>query len=220
MKWVKENWQWAALNLFALAVMADLLWQSATLGGFDRYNDPILVNSGKWAVRFLLLCLAMTPLNTLFGWRSAIKLRKPAGLWAFGFAAVHFVWNVAGALEDWLRYPIPDYVAGLGVIALSILALMASTSTRWAMKHMGKWWKRLHRLVYAAGMIALLHALLEAPSKRVFLYDPAAELEIRLYLVLLIVLLIVRIPAIRSVVAGLRHGLRNENKSDAMNRSV
>src|SRR3990172_721608 len=150
MKWVKENWQWAALNLFALAVMANLLRQSTTVGGFNRNYDPMLVSSGKWAIRFLLLCLLMTPLNTLLGWRSAVKLRKPAGLWAFEFAVVHFSLNVTGTKEDWLRYPIPDYIAALGVIGLSILTLMAATSSRWAMKRMGKWWKRLHRMVYGA----------------------------------------------------------------------
>ena len=81
---IKKNWRWAVLNLFALAVMVDLLWQSIAVEEFNPNYDPMLVSSGKWAIRFLLLCLLMTPLNTVLGWRSAIKLRKPAGLWAFG----------------------------------------------------------------------------------------------------------------------------------------
>ena len=205
MKWVKENWRWTALNLFALAVMANLLWQSTTAGDFNRNYDPMLVSSGKWAIRFLLLCLLMTPLNTLFGWRSAVKLRKPAGLWAFEFALVHFVLNVAGTKEYWLRYPIPDYLAALGVIGLSILTLMAATSSRWAMKHMGKWWKRLHRTVYAAGIIISSHALLESSNKRVAAYDSQAGIETGLYLAILIALLAMRIPALRSTIANLRH---------------
>ena len=63
----------------------------------------MLISSGKWAIRFLLLCLLMTPLNTVLGWRGAIKLRKPAGLWAFGFAVAHFVLNVIGLQENWVR---------------------------------------------------------------------------------------------------------------------
>jgi len=165
----------------------------------------MLVSGGKWAIRSLLLCLLMTPLNTLFGWRGALKLRRPAGLWAFEFAAVHLLLNVRGTEEDWLRYPIPDYIAGLGVMGLSILTPMAATSTRWAMKRMGKWWKRLHRMVYPAGMIVISHALLESSNKRVAAHDSQAGIEVGLYLAILTVLLAVRIPVVRSALAQLRH---------------
>lgn len=208
MKWVNENWRWAALNLLALAVLANLLVALIQPGEGNQKYDPLLVSSGKWAVRFLLFSLLMTPLHTLLGWRSAVKLRKPAGLWAFGFAAGHFLMNVAGLRENWVRYPIPDYLAGMGVIGLSILTLMAATSTRWAMKRLGQWWKRLHRLVYAAGIIILVHAWLESPNKRVVFSEPQIALEIGLYGVILIVLLAARIPMIRHAVANLRRPQR------------
>jgi len=147
MKWIKKNRQWAMLNLFALAVMVCLLWQSIAADDFNPNYDPMLISSGKWAIRFLLLCLLMTPLNTVLGWRSAIKLRKPAGLWAFEFVVAHFVLNAIGLRENWLQAPIPGYIAALGVIGLGILTPMAATSTRWAMKRLRRWWKRLHRMV-------------------------------------------------------------------------
>ena len=178
MKWIKKNWQWAALNLFALAVMVDLLWQSIAVDDFNPNYDPMLISSGKWTIRFLLVCLSMTPLNTVLGWRGAIKLRKPAGLWAFGFAAAHFALNVIGLQENWVQVPIPDYIAALGIMGLCILTLMAATSTRWAMKHMGRWWKRLHRMVYAAGLIVVGHALLESSNKRVAGYEPQVSVEL------------------------------------------
>jgi len=147
MKWIKKNRQWAVLNLFALAVMVSLLWRSIAVDDFNPNYDPMLISSGKWAIRFLLLCLLMTPLNTVLGWRGAIKLRKPAGLWAFGFVVAHFVLNAIGLRENWLQAPIPGYIAALGVIGLGILTPMAATSTRWAMKRLRRWWKRLHRMV-------------------------------------------------------------------------
>jgi sulfoxide reductase heme-binding subunit YedZ len=202
---VKKNWPWAVLNLFALAVMATLVWQSIAVDDFSPNYDPMLVSSGKWAIRFLLLCLLMTPLNTVLGWRGAIKLRKPAGLWAFGFAVAHFVLNVIGLQENWVRAPIPDYMAALGVIGLGILTPMAATSTRWAMKRLGKWWKRLHRMVYAVGVIVIVHALLESSNKRVAMNEPEVTTELMLYLALLIVLLAARIPAVRSALANLRY---------------
>jgi sulfoxide reductase heme-binding subunit YedZ len=206
--WLRDNGRWAALNLFALAVMANLLRQADKLGNFDA-DFELVVESGKWAVRFLLLSLAMTPLNTLLGWRSAIKLRKPAGLWAFGFGLLHFVLYVVDMGQGWLHDPIPTYYLALGAVGLLILSAMAATSNRWAMKRMGKGWKRLHRLVYAAGIIVITHGLLEAAfSKRVLATSSQVTYELQVYLAILVILLGVRIPAVRSAIAGLRHRRR------------
>jgi sulfoxide reductase heme-binding subunit YedZ len=209
MQWVKDNWRWAALNVCALAVMVNVLRQADKLGNFNSDFEPV-VESGKWAVRFLLVSLAMTPLNTLLGWRSAIKLRKPAGLWAFGFGLLHFTFYVADmGGQAWLLDPIPTYYMALGVVGLLILSAMAATSNRWAMKRMGKGWKRLHRLVYAAGVIVITHGLLEAAfSKRLLVANSDVTYELRLYLAILVILLGVRIPAVRSALASLRHRWR------------
>lgn len=177
----KANWRWLALNGLALVVLADLLRQFALVDRFNPNYDHLLIYSGKWAIRFLLLSLSMTPVNALLGWRWAIKLRKPAGLWAFGFGAAHLVLNVIGLGENWLRAPIPDSYAALGVIGLGILTAMAATSSQWAMKRLGKGWKRLHRLVYAASLIVVAHALLESPNKRVFGYEPQVAVELGVY---------------------------------------
>ena len=215
MKGIKPNWPWVVLNLCALVVMASLLWQSVAVDDFNPNYDPLLINSGKWAIRFLLLCLLMTPLNTALGWRGAIKLRKPAGLWAFGFAVAHLVLNVLGLQENWVRAPLPDYMAALGVIGLGILTPLAATSTRRAMKHLGRWWKRLHRMVYAAGLIVVAHALLESSNKRVAGYEPQVSAELGLYLSILLLLLAARIPVVRATLANLKHGrgVRSESLS-------
>jgi sulfoxide reductase heme-binding subunit YedZ len=201
---LKKNWPWVALNLSALAVMVSWPWQASAVDDFNPNYDTLLISTGKWAIRFLLISLAMTPLNTVFGWREAIKLRKPAGLWAFAFAVVHFGLNVNGLQENWVRAPIPDYMAALGVIGLGILTPMAATSTRWAMRRLGKWWKRLHRLVYAAGLIVSAHALLESSNKRVAGYEPQVSIELGLYLAIWLLLLAARIPTIRSTLVNLR----------------
>lgn len=207
--WLVTNGRWALVNLVALVVMAHLLSMADRVGrggGASMDFEP-LVESGKWAVRFLLFSLAMTPLNSLFGWRYAVKLRKPAGLWAFGFGVLHFLYYVFDVWSDWLRYPIPHIYAVLGIAALAILVALAATSTRWAQKRMGKNWKRLHRLVYAAGVLALVHGLLESvSSKRVFIYNDRTVDEVWLYLVLLIILLAARIPPVRGFLASLKHG--------------
>jgi sulfoxide reductase heme-binding subunit YedZ len=82
---------------------------------------------------------------------------------------------------------------------------MAITSSKWAMREMGKWWKRLHRLVYAAGVILVAHIVLESTNKKVAVTDWQFGAEAWLYAAILAVLLAARVPAVRSALAGLRH---------------
>jgi sulfoxide reductase heme-binding subunit YedZ len=203
--WFKKHWRWAALNVFALGTALYVLTQGTSwfrdTSGFDR-----MLESGKWALRFLLFCLAITPLNTYFGWRNGIPLRKPAGLWAFGFTVLHVALLLAE--EDGYGWRIVSFplqpVIVLGLAGLIILTLMAVTSNQRAMKWLGKRWKRLHRLVYAAGGIVIFHAILATYGKKVALGDPDAIYEINLYMVILIVLLGLRVPFVRGAIQQLK----------------
>jgi DMSO/TMAO reductase YedYZ heme-binding membrane subunit len=169
--------------------------------GSTGWNNPDTfdsgLESGKWAIRFLLASLLMSPLNTYFGWKSAIKLRKPAGLWAFGFASVHILFYVREAKWEWLTPSMPFYLK-LGLVGIMILGLLAATSNRWSMQRLGKNWKRLHRLVYFSGIAVVTHAMLATTmSKKLMFRDPQAERELKVHLVVLFVLLVVRIPLVR-----------------------
>jgi sulfoxide reductase heme-binding subunit YedZ len=189
---------WPLLALHALAAMA--LATIVLLGGLDMSDErPLdaLLESGKWALRFLIICLAMTPLQRYLGWQGAGRLRKPAGLWAFAFAALHAALYVAAMNDMWLqRLREPFLLIGVG--SLLILTALALTSSRRAMAWLGRSWKRLHRLVYLAGAATTLHALLAAiMSKRVLVRDPQALLELRLAAAIVAALLVVRIPLVR-----------------------
>ncbi|MCL4250166.1 MAG: ferric reductase-like transmembrane domain-containing protein [Anaerolineae bacterium] len=198
----KQFWLRAALHVVALLALV-WVW-SASLGYplvQEGQADRVL-EAGKWAVRFLLFSLAMSPLNTYLGWRSAIALRKPAGLWAFGFASLHFAvsYLISSPRGTFLELPLAQFIS-FGVIALLILGIMALTSNRWAQKRLGKNWKRLHRLVYAASSAVLLHAWLALETKRAFA-DPLLINELRLYIGILAVLLILRLPFVRQILRG------------------
>ena len=199
MSWIKSNWRWVAFNLLAGSVLFVVL--SRESGGW-RNSIPSFdagLESGKWAIRFLLLSLAMTPLRSYFGWHGAIKLRKSAGLWSFGFGMVHVVVYISEAGWNWLVWPMQSYIA-LGLLELLILTALAITSNRWAMRRLKKYWKRLHRLVYLSGLSVVFHAILSTTnSKKVLLYDPEAVRELNIYLGVLVVLLVVRIPQVRRV---------------------
>lgn len=172
-----------------------------------------MLESGKWAIRFLLVCLAMTPLNSYFGWRSVIKLRKPAGLWAFAFALVHVAYLIREGRLDIFAYVTQQLYIALGVVGLVVLSALALTSNRWTMRRLGKWWKRLHRLVYAAGIAVTTHSILAVTmSKKIMVRDPRYNMEGYIYLAVLVVLLTVRLPVARRMVKAIAARVRPQKK--------
>ena len=145
--------------------------------------------TGDWALRLLLLTLALTPLRRLGGWQWPLRRRRMLGLFAFFYASVHLVvyvvvdqfLDLAAVWEDILERP---YVLA-GSLAWLLLLPLALTSTRAAMRRLGRRWKRLHRLVYAAAGLAVLH----------YLWLVKADLrEPLLYAAVLVLLLLLRLP--------------------------
>ena len=122
--------------------------------------------TGEWALRILLLSLAITPLAriTRSGW--LIQLRRLVGLYCFFYAILHFsiylVFDLSldfgFLLEDILDRP---YIT-VGFLAFFVLTLLAVTSPiriRQKMAHTVITWNRLHQLVYAAGILTIVHFL-------------------------------------------------------------
>ena len=151
----------------ALAPLAILVW-NFTQGelGVDPVNT---INNwtGRTAIVLLLVCLACTPANTIFGFRRALGVRKALGLYAFLYACLHLL-NFIGldyAFDFsllWQDALLDKPYILVGALALLILLPLAVTSTRGWMKRLGRNWKRLHRLVYVAGVLAVLHFLWQA----------------------------------------------------------
>ena len=210
--WIKSNWRWTSLNLFAVSTLGVVLTQGSTdWNRTDTFDSGL--ESGKWAIRFLLACLTMTPLNTYFGWRSAIKLRKSSGLWAFGFASLHILLYIREAKLEWLTMSMPLYLA-LGLVGISTLSALAATSNRWSMQWLGKNWKRLHRLVYLAGIAVVTHSMLAMTMSKKLLYrDPQAVYELKVYVAVLSILLVVRIPLVRQALRQIPILLKHRRKS-------
>jgi sulfoxide reductase heme-binding subunit YedZ len=117
--------------------------------------------SGEWALRWLLLSLAITPARRWLGWRWLAPLRRTLGLAAFVYASLHFtIWagldlglDVAAITEDLSERP---YVM-VGMGAFLILLVLAATSTQGSIRRLGRRWVRLHRLVYVGAGLGVLH---------------------------------------------------------------
>ncbi len=195
------NWLWWAANAFAAWPLVLMIWEynQGTLG-IDIVN-AVNNRTGRAAIILLMASLACTPLNILFGWRQVLTLRKSLGLWAFFYALLHllnfvgldYAFNFGQIFQDAILSK-PYIVAGLA--CLLILAPLAATSTRGWMRRLGRSWKRLHRLAYAAGVLAVLHFLWQAKA--------AERWEPLLYAVGLGLLLFIRIPSVRHWIVQLR----------------
>lgn len=117
---------------------------------------------GDWTLRLLLASLAMTPLRLLFGIAWPVALRRLLGLFAFFYACLHFsIWIVLDhffAWEEMLADVLKRPYITVGVLALTLLTPLAATSTARMVKRLGaRSWRRLHRLVYVAGILGVLH---------------------------------------------------------------
>ena len=184
-------WPKAGVHVLALSPFVWLLadvWRNA-LGA-----DPVLAithRTGDWTLRFVLIALSITPLRRLSGWTVLARFRRLLGLYAFFYASLHLATYLVLDLGGYWAQILEDLVKRtyitLGFLAWFGLLLLASTSTRGMVRRLGRRWAQLHRLVYAVGVLGVLH----------YLWLVKADLrEPLLYAAILALLLVLRIPAI------------------------
>ncbi|MCC7248632.1 MAG: protein-methionine-sulfoxide reductase heme-binding subunit MsrQ [Lysobacter sp.] len=160
-------WPKALVHTLALAPLALLSWQAWTVaktGGDALGADPVAEiehRLGLWALRLLLVTLAITPLRQLTGQAMLIRFRRMLGLYAFAYASLHFAAYLALDLRGfWLQ--IFEEIAKrpyitVGFIAWLLLVPLAITSTQGWMRRLGRRWGLLHKAVYAIAVLAVLH---------------------------------------------------------------
>ena len=175
-----------ALCLLPLALIAWDVWHGA-LGA-----DPVAQlehRSGDWALRLLLMTLAITPLRRLTGWHKAVRFRRMLGLFAFFYVTVHLtiylVVDLGGYWSQLLTEIAKRPYITVGFSAWLLLIPLALTSTQGMMRRLGRNWQRLHKLVYLIAVLGVLHFLWLVKADH---REPA------IYLGVLIVLLLLRWP--------------------------
>ena len=139
--------------------------------------DEITDQTGIWTLRFLLITLAVTPARRLTGWNRLIQLRRMLGLFAFFYASLHFltyIWlDQFFIVEDILVDVLERPFITVGLASFALLIPLAATSTTAMIKRLGgKWWQRLHRLVYAIALGGVVHYLwlVKADTRQPLLY--------------------------------------------------
>lgn len=186
-----SRWMW---GMFALpfAWIAWQVWISMAKNPAALGPDPAqtLVDYFGKAALYLLFCvLAMTPVVRLTGWNILMRQRRALGVSVFLYALLHWTayagllleWQWRALGEDLVRRPyiIVGFAAGLMLFALAV------SSNGWSVRYLGAKWRRLHKLIYPAACLILIHLIWVARSDYT---------EIAIYTIVLVLLLIARLP--------------------------
>lgn len=142
-----------------------LLFRNFYLDQLGANPFEVLTRStGEWTLRFVLITLAMTPLRRITGAAWPLRFRRMFGLFTYFYVCVHlltYLWldhffDWEEIFTDIVKRP---YIT-FGLLAFLFLTPLAFTSTKKMMKRLGRHWKSLHKLIYAIGVLGVLHFLL------------------------------------------------------------
>ena len=150
-----------AVFIAALVPLGWLIYNVVTGHTSANPAEDILLTTGIWAFRFLLITLAITPIRRVTGWNRIIGFRRMLGLFAFFYALVHlssyiafdrfFAFNEIAA--DIAKRP---FITA-GMAAFALMLPLAITSTKGWIRRLGRRWQMLHRLIYLSAIAAALH---------------------------------------------------------------
>ncbi len=191
--WKGKRLVQTAIHVAALAPLAVLLW--------DIWQNNLSVNpiqdithrTGKTALVLLVLSLACTPASSLLGIRQAIAWRRPLGLYAFLYVSLHFLTFVGldyGFDARLLKEAIFEKrYALVGFAAFVLLIPLAITSTDGWKIRLRHRWRKLHRLVYVAALLAVVH----------YVWLVKADVRVPLqYGAIVVLLLLLRLSPVKS----------------------
>jgi len=182
------------LFLISLIPLGRLVW----LGYSDDLGaNPIELitrSTGTWALVFLCITLAMTPLRLITGSAVWIKMRRMFGLFCFFYASIHFaIWllldqslDLQAMIHDVLKRPFIT----MGFLSLVLLIPLAVTSNTWSVKRLGRRWSLLHKFIYVIALTVIAHYWWHKAGKN--------DLQtVSIYAAVMALLLIMRLPYIK-----------------------
>ncbi|MFN8386434.1 MAG: protein-methionine-sulfoxide reductase heme-binding subunit MsrQ [Anaerolineales bacterium] len=199
-----------AMHIYAWSALVLILFDAVTGNLSANPIQELEQRTGRHAITLLILSLACTPLNNLFGWRELIKRRRALGLYAFMYATIHiiifvnldygFAWSLI--IQTIVEKP---YIL-LGLLGFLMLIPLAATSFDEWKRRLGKNWKRIHKTIYFIVPVLLLHYALG--KKGDFFVLQGDIIRPLVYSVIAGILLLMRIPRVRRSLADLPSRIR------------
>jgi len=149
--------------LACLLPLARLGWKALNSGLGANPIQVITFSTGTWTLVFLLVTLSITPLRNLTRQYWLIQYRRMLGLFAFFYGCLHFttyIWldqffDLHSVYKDIYKRPFIT----VGFTAFVLMIPLAATSTKWAIRKLGKRWQMLHRLIYLSATAGVIHFL-------------------------------------------------------------
>jgi methionine sulfoxide reductase heme-binding subunit len=194
------------MHVYAWSALAHLLFDFAF--GYLSPNpiQDLEQRTGRHAITLLVLSLLCTPLNTLLGWKEPLKRRRALGLYAFMYAAIHVLifldldYGLAWSLIFQSVFEKPYILVGAASF-LMLIPLAVTSFDVWKVR-LKKNWKRLHKTVYFIVPLVVLHF---AWSKKGNIFQLQGDiLRPLVYGLVVLLLLGVRLPAVRKALATFR----------------
>jgi len=176
--WWRPTIKTALHVLLALPLVALVLRGAGDYYGFDFMGglgaNPIeagIRNLGDWALRILMIALAVTPARRILRRPQIARYRRMIGLWAFAYVTLHMLgFVVVDQMFDWANIGkeiVKNKFITVGMAAFVLLLPLAITSTNGMIRRLGaRRWRNLHKLVYVAGACGAVHYLWMAKSIR------------------------------------------------------
>ncbi len=175
--WLDYSGRLSPLKLLVFAALfVPGAWIALALATGQLGAEPVketLHQLGLWAVRLLLITLAVTPARTILQWPRLLLVRRMLGVAAFAYAVAHLLLYVAFEAFDLAKVAseiVLRLYLTIGLAALLGLAALAVTSTDGMVRRLGgRRWQRLHRLVYPIAVLALVHYFIQSKLE---VYEP------------------------------------------------
>jgi sulfoxide reductase heme-binding subunit YedZ len=202
MNWLTQNWHRVLAHTGALTPLL-VLGLYALLGMLPlNLNRFLMLRAGTIGLILLVASLACTPLNILFGWPRLVQIRRVLGLYGFSYITGHLLvyaiadneLDLALILRDiWER---PSMLAGM--LGFVVLIPLVITSTKGWQRRLGSRWRTLHKLVFVAALLSVLHYYW---LDRDFVEAPLT------YAAIVGLLLFLRLPPVRRAIVQARYRL-------------
>ncbi len=195
-----------AMHVYAWSVLVELAYDLFTNNLTANPIQALEQRTGRHALTLLVIMLACTPLNTLFGWRELLKRRRALGLYALMYATLHILifinldYGLAWSLliQTVIQRPYILY----GAAAFLLLIPLGITSFDIWKVRLGKNWKRLHQVVYLIAPIVVLHYALSIKGDIFRLQGDV--IRPLLYGLVILISLVLRLPILRRFFTRLR----------------
>jgi sulfoxide reductase heme-binding subunit YedZ len=173
----ERSGRWSPVKMSAfVAALLPALWIAYQAAADELGARPVteaIHQAGDWALRFLLITLAITPAQRILNYPRIILARRTLGVACAGYAVLHFSLYVLDQHFDLFKVAseiVLRIYLTIGALVLASLIALASTSTDAAISRLGSArWHRLHRLVYAIAPLAAVHFFIQS---KLNIYQP------------------------------------------------